>query len=310
MAKGKDINLNLPSVDELFSTQQEREDEKLEKVLQVPISEISEFPSHPFKVKLDEEMEKLVDSVKEYGVLSPALVRPKSKGGYEMVAGHRRMKASELAGMQTIPVLVRNLSDDEATILMVDSNLQREQILPSEKAFAYKLKLEAMKRQGKRSDLTSVPVAHKLGKTSREMLGEQVGESQDQIRRYIRLTELIPTILDMVDEGKIAFRPAVELSYLTKEEQENLFETMECEDCTPTLAQTIKMKHFSKDKKLNEDVISSILQEEKPNQVEQFKIPKNKLTKYFPAGTPVKRMEDTILKALDLYQRRNRGMER
>lgn len=308
MTKGKDINLNLPSVDELFSTQQEREDEKLEKVLQVPISEISEFPNHPFKVKLDEEMEKLVDSIKEYGVLSPALVRSKSNGGYEMVAGHRRMKASELAGMQTIPVLVRNLSDDEATILMVDSNLQREQILPSEKAFAYKLKLEAMNRQGQRSDLTLTPVVSKL--RTNEAVGKEHGDSREQVRRYIRLTELIPAILDMVDEGKIAFRPAVELSYLTKEEQENLLETMECEDCTPSLAQTIKMKHFSKDKKLNEDVIRSILQEEKPNQVEQFKIPKNKLTKYFPAGTPVKRIEDTILKALDLYQRRNRDMER
>lgn len=311
MAKGNAIKLNLPSADDLFSTQEERDEAKRETLIDIPIAEISDFPNHPFKVKMDESMVTLAESVKEYGVLNPALVRPKPEGGYEMIAGHRRKLASELANRQDIPCIVRDLSDDEATIVMVDSNLQREEVLPSEKAFAYKMKLDAMKRQGQRTDLTSSPLATKLkGKRSDELLGEQVGESKDTIRRYIRLTELIPPILDMVDEGKIAMRPAVELSYLPKEQQQELFDTMELEDCTPSHAQAIKLRKFAEAGKLNEEVILSIMTEEKPNQVEQFKIPKRRLDKYFSPGTTVKQMEDTIIKALELYRRREKSRER
>ena len=311
MAKGREIKLPLPAADDLFSTQEERDEAKREFIADIPLTEISDFPDHPYKVKQDESMLELAASIREKGVVNPALVRPKPEGGYEMVAGHRRKFASELAGKTNMPCIVRNLTDDEATIIMVDSNLQREKVLPSEKAFAYKMKLDAMKRQGKRSDLTSVPLAQKLqGKTSRQLLGEQVGESQDQIRRYIRLTELITPILDMVDEGKIAMRPAVELSYLPKEQQQVLLDTMEQEDCTPSHAQAIKMRKFAEAGKLNEDVILSIMTEEKPNQVEQFKIPKKRIDKYFSPGTTPKQMEDTIIKALELYRRRERGRER
>lgn len=308
----KELKLNLPSVDDLFFTQEERDDAQREKVMQIPLAEISGFPNHPFKVRMDEAMQEMAQSVKEYGVLVPALVRPKEGGGYEMVAGHRRKAASELAGVETIPCIVRSLTDDEATIIMVDSNLQRERILPSEKAFAYKMKLEAMKRQaGRPSKNNSVPLAQNFeGKPSRQILGAQVGESQDQVRRYIRLTELEPPMLDMVDEGKIAFRPAVELSYLPKEQQKTLFDTMESEDCTPSLAQAIKMKQFSQEGRLNEDVILSILSEEKPNQKEQFKMPRERISKYFPPGTPAQKIEDTIIKALELYRKRQRDMER
>ncbi len=307
----KELKLNLPSVDDLFSTQEERDDAQREKVMQIPLAEISGFPNHPFKVRMDDAMQEMAQSVKEYGVLVPALVRPKEGGGYEMVAGHRRKAASELAGIETIPCIVRSLTDDEATIIMVDSNLQRERILPSEKAFAYKMKLKAMKRQGQRSDLTSSPLGMKLdGKQSLDILGEQSGESRNQIHRYIRLTELDPPILDMVDEGKIAFRPAVELSYLPKEQQKTLFDTMEGEDCTPSLAQAIKIKQFSQEGRLNEDVILSILSEEKPNQIEQFKMPRERISKYFPPGTPAQKIEDTIIKALELYRKRQRDMER
>lgn len=276
MAKGNAIKLNLPSADDLFSTQEERDEAKRETLIDIPIAEISDFPNHPFKVKMDESMVTLVESVKEYGVLNPALVRSKPEGGYEMIAGHRRKLASELANRQDIPCIVRNLSDDEATIVMVDSNLQREKVLPSEKAFAYKMKLDAMNRQGKRTDLTSTPVVSKL--RTNEILGKETGESRETIRRYIRLTELILPILDMVDEGKIAMRPAVELSYLPKEQQQELFDTMELEDCTPSHAQAIKLRKFAEAGKLNEEVILSIMTEEKPNQVEQFKIPKVALT--------------------------------
>lgn len=228
MAKGREIKLPLPAADDLFSTQEERDEAKREFIADIPLTEISDFPDHPYKVKQDESMLELAASIREKGVVNPALVRPKPEGGYEMVAGHRRKFASELAGKTVMPCIVRNLTDDEATIIMVDSNLQREKVLPSEKAFAYKMKLDAMKRQGKRTDLTSEPLAWKLkGKESAEILGEQVGESKDQVRRYIRLTELITPILDMVDEGKIAMRPAVELSYLPKEQQQVLFDTME-----------------------------------------------------------------------------------
>ncbi len=311
MAKGKEIKLNLPAADDLFSTQEERDEAKREFIAEIPLTEISDFPNHPYKVKKDENMLELAKSIQEKGVVNPALVRPKPDGGYEMVAGHRRKFASELAGKSVIPCIVRNLTDDEATIVMVDSNLQREKVLPSEKAFAYKMKLDAMKRQGQRTDLTCEPLAHKLkGIRSRDVLAEQVGESKDQIRRYIRLTELIKPILDMVDEGKIAMRPAVELSYLSKDKQQVLFDTMEQEDCTPSHAQAIKMRKFAEAGKLNEDVILSIMTEEKPNQVEQLKIPKKRIDKYFSPGTTPKQIEDTIIKALELYRRRERGRER
>ena len=294
-------------LDDLFSTDESRADAQLEKVVTLNPADISDFPNHPFKVKQDEAMAEMVDSVKQYGVLVPALVRPKADGGYEMVAGHKRKCAATLAGITEMPCIVRNLTDDEATIIMVDSNLQRETILPSEKAFAYKMKLEAMKRQGERTDLTSSPLDKKLkGLTSAQQVSQKSGDSQPQIYRYIRLTELIPSVLDMVDSGKIAFRPAVELSYLSKEQQQSLYDTMECEDCTPSLAQAIKMKEFSRDGKLSAEVILSIMQEEKPNQREQFKMPKERISKYFAPGTPAQKIEDTIIKALELYRRRER----
>jgi len=307
----KEIKLNLPSVDDLFSTQESRDDAKREKVMDVPLSEIDDFPDHPFQVKDDEAMQNMVESVRKFGVLTPAVARQKEDGRYELVSGHRRKRACELAGIDTLPVIVRQMSRDEAIIFMVDSNLQREVILPSEKAFSYKMKLEAMKRQGQRTDLTSPPLADKLkGKVSAAVLAEQVGESKDQIWRYIRLTELIPPILQIVDDNKMAFRPAVEISYLPKEEQQSLLDTMEYEDCTPSLAQAVKMKQFSQEGRLNGDVILSILSEEKPNQKEQFKIPKERISKYFPTGTPAQKIEDTIIKALELYRKRQRDRER
>ena len=309
----KPRDLGMTPLDDLFSTDESRAEAQLEKVVTLNPADISDFPNHPFKVKQDEAMAEMVDSVKQYGVLVPALVRPKADGGYEMVAGHRRKCAAMLAGITEMPCIIRNLTDDEATIIMVDSNLQRETILPSEKAFAYKMKLEAMKRQGQRSDLTSAPLEPKLkGSRSNEELAASSPDSRSQIQRYIRLTELIPPVLDMVDSGKIAFRPAVELSYLSKEQQQSLYDTMECEDCTPSLAQAIKMKEFSRDGKLTEEVILSIMQEEKPNQREQFKMPKERISKYFAPGTPAQKIEDTIVKALELYRRRERqrDMER
>ncbi len=309
----KPRDLGMTPLDDLFSTDESRAEAQLEKVVTLNPADISDFPNHPFKVKQDEAMAEMVDSVKQYGVLVPALVRPKADGGYEMVAGHRRKCAATLAGITEMPCIVRNLTDDEATIIMVDSNLQRETILPSEKAFAYKMKLEAMKRQGERTDLTSSPLDKKLkGLTSAQQVSQKSGDSQPQIYRYIRLTELIPSVLDMVDSGKIAFRPAVELSYLSKEQQQSLHDTMECEDCTPSLAQAIKMKEFSRDGKLTVEIILSIMQEEKPNQREQFKMPKERISKYFAPGTPAQKIEDTIIKALELYRRRERqrDMER
>ena len=309
----KPRDLGMTPLDDLFSTDESRAEAQLEKVVTLNPADISDFPNHPFKVKQDEAMAEMADSVKQYGVLVPALVRPKADGGYEMVAGHRRKCAATLAGITEMPCIVRNLTDDEATIIMVDSNLQRETILPSEKAFAYKMKLEAMKRQGQRSDLTSAPLEPKLkGSRSNEELAASSPDSRSQIQRFIRLTELIPPVLDMVDSGKIAFRPAVELSYLSKEQQQSLYDTMECEDCTPSLAQAIKMKEFSRDGKLTEEVILSIMQEEKPNQREQFKMPKERISKYFAPGTPAQKIEDTIIKALELYRRRERqrDMER
>ena len=302
----------LTSLDSLFTTQEQRDEAKRDSVQDIPISQISDFPEHPFKVKQDEAMLEMAESVRQYGVLVPGLVRQLEDGSYQMVSGHRRKLASELAGRDTIPCIVRDLTDDEAVIIMVDSNLQRERVLPSEKAFAYKMKLDAMRRQqGERTDLTCVPVGHKLdSKRSRELLADSSPDSNTQIQRYIRLTNLIPEILDMVDDGRIAFRPAVELSYLTEQEQSALYDTMGREDCTPSLAQAIKMKAFSRDGKLTDAVILSIMAEEKPNQKEQFRIPKERISKYFKPGTPARTMEDTIIKALDYYRKRQREMER
>ena len=293
---------------DLFTTQEERDQKNQEYVKNISIYEITDFPNHPFKVKMDDKMLETIESVRDHGVLVPALVREKPMGGYEMISGHRRKMASELAGKETMPCIVRNLSDDQAVIVMVDSNLQREEILPSEKAFAYKMKLEAMNRQGKRTDLTSTPLVSKF--RTNEILAQEAGESRETIRRYIRLTELIPEILEMVDDKKISMRPAVELSYLPKEEQEILYDTMESEDCTPSHAQAIKIRKFSAEGRLNEDVLLSIMAEEKPNQVEQWKIPKNRLKKYFPSGTSQQKMEETIIKALELYRKREKSRER
>ena len=279
------------------------EEIKREKVRVVPIHAIDEFPDHPFQVKNDEEMERLVRSIDMNGVLTPVIAR-KNGERYELVSGHRRKRACEILGIEVIPIIVREMSRDEAIMTMVDSNLQREYILPSEKARAYKMKMDAMKRQGKRSDLTCVPMAHKLdGKKTRELIGEEAGESADQVRRYIRLTELIPELLTMVDEGKIALRPAVELSYLTVEEQTDLLDTIESEDCTPSHAQAIRMKNLSKEGNLDIDAIFDIMTEEKGNQKEKVKIPMERLDKFFPRGMPQKQVEDTIIKALTFYQK-------
>ncbi len=298
----------LTSLDSLFTTQEQRDEAKRDSVQDIPLAQISDFPEHPFKVKQDEAMLEMAESVRQYGVLVPGLVRQLEDGSYQMVSGHRRKLASELAGRDTIPCIVRDLTDDEAVIIMVDSNLQRERVLPSEKAFAYKMKLDAMRRQGQRTDLTSRPMVEKL--ESVEKMGRDTGESGRQIQRYIRLTNLIPEILDMVDDGRIAFRPAVELSYLTEQEQGTLYDTMGREDCTPSLAQAIKMKAFSRDGKLTDAVILSIMEEEKPNQREQFRLPRDRINRFFKPGTPVQTIEDTIIRALELYRKRQRDMER
>lgn len=307
MAKNSVSGL-LTSVDSLFTTQQEREEAGRESVREIPISEITDFPNHPFQVRMDEKMTEMADSIRQYGVLVPAIVREKPEGGYEMVSGHRRKAACDLAGTQSLPCIVRNLTDDEAILIMVDSNLQREQILPSEKAFAYKMKLEAMKRQGQRTDLTLSPVATKFDTAS--ILGQKSGESRDQVFRFIRLTYLIPELLELVDNGKMALRPAVELSYLPEQEQRTLLEIIECEECTPSFAQAMKLRKFSQEGKLSEDVILSIMQEEKPNQKEQFRMPKERISRFFAPGTPAQKMEDTIVKALEYYRKRQRDMDR
>ena len=310
MAKPSVADLLTP-LDDLFTTQAQRDEAKREHLIDIPLDEISDFPNHPFKVRMDEDMTDLAGSIKSHGVLVPALVRPVGDG-YQMVAGHRRKAASELAGAETLPCIVRDMTDDEAIIVMVDSNLQREKILPSEKAFAYKMKLDAMRRQaGRPSKENGATVLPNFGgKKSREILAEQSGESHEQIRKYIRLTSLTPELLSMVDENKIAMRPAVELSYLSQAEQRALCDTMEKEDCTPSHAQAIKMRKFSEDGKLNSDVILSIMQEEKPNQVEQFKMPKDRISRFFAPGTPAQKIEDTIVKALEYYRKRQRDMER
>lgn len=299
----------LTSLDSLFTTQEQRDEAKRDSVQDIPISQISDFPEHPFKVKQDEAMLEMAESVRQYGVLVPGLVRQLEDGSYQMVSGHRRKMASELAGRDTIPCIVRDLTDDEAVIIMVDSNLQRERVLPSEKAFAYKMKLDAMRRQAGRPSKENLSPLETNLRTS-AVIAQATGDSRAQVDRFIRLTNLIPEILDMVDDGRIAFRPVVELSYLTEQEQSALYDTMGREDCTPSLAQAIKMKAFSRDGKLTDAVILSVMEEEKPNQKEQFRIPKERISKYFKPGTPARTMEDTIIKALDYYRKRQREMER
>ena len=309
----------LTSLDDLFTTQEERDTAKLPTVQDIDLKLIDDFPNHPFKVRMDDAMMDMADSIRQHGVLVPTIVRPKADGRYEMVAGHRRKTASEMAELAKLPCIVREMTDDEATLIMVDSNLQREQLLPSEKAFAYKMKLDAMKRQGKRSDLTSDPLGWKLhGVESASVVGKDNGDSQTQVRRYIRLTYLIPELLELVDNSvlkekdklQIAMRPAVELSYLTEQEQQDLHETMLTEEATPSHVQAMKMRKFSEEGRLNMDVIFSIMQEEKPNQKEVFKIPRERIGRFFAPGTPAKSIEDTIVKALEMYRRRQRDQER
>jgi len=287
-------------VADLFTTQEQRDDAKREKVVDIPITKIDDFPEQPFQVKMDESMQNMVESVKAVGIQTPAIARQKDDGRYELISGHRRKMAATMAGLEIMPVIIRQMSRDEAIIALVDANLQREIIFPSEKAKSYKMKMDALNRQGERTDLTFSPVGKKY---SHEKMAEESGESKTQIFRFIRLNELEPDILQMVDDGKIAIRPAVELSYLTHEQQNALYETMGSEDCTPSHAQAIKMREFAQDGKLNESVILSIMQEEKPNQKEQFKISREHLSKYFPRGTPAEKMQSDIIKGLELLQR-------
>ena len=311
MAKNRGSKIELTAYDDLFETDESRAEANLSKIREIPIAEIDEFPDHPFKVLMDEDMEQLVDSVRRSGVMTPATVRQKEDGRYELISGHRRKKACELAGLETLKCEVKELTRDEAIIVMVESNLQRTTILPSEKAFAYKMRLEAMDRQGQRVDLTSTPVVSKS--RSNEELADKVGESREQIRRYIRLTELVPEILQMVDERQIAFRPAVEISYLSEEQQYTLLEAMGYNDATPSLAQAIKMKKFMQEGKLTDEVIQSIMQEEKPNQKEKPAFKDERITKLIPKSIPRGQETDFVVKALEFYNRhlqRQRGQER
>ena len=307
MSRKKDIDLDLTGFAELFMNDEGRAESRLPRIYDIPLSEIEDFPNHPFKVKMDEDMNQLVQSVKERGVITPITLRQKEDGRYEIVSGHRRRKACELAGLDSVPAEVKELSRDEAIILMVESNLQRSIILPSEKAFSYKMRLEAMKRQGQRTDLTSGPVVQKF---SRDALGDKAEESGRQISRYIRLTELIPELLDMVDENKIAFRPAVELSYLTETEQHNLLNSISYNDATPSLPQAIRLKEFSKAGKLSAEVIEAILGEEKPNQKEKISFKAERLRPYIPSSVPLEKTEDYIIKALEYYQRARERQKR
>ena len=298
--KNQTIDLGLSGYDELFMTQQERADTRKPKVEELPLTELTPFKNHPFKVKNDAEMAELMKSIADAGVLSPALARPKEGGGYELISGHRRLAACKALGMDTMPVIVRRLTDEEAVITMVDSNLQREHILPSEKAFAYKMKLDALKHQGK----TSAQVAQKL---SVEIVGEAAGESKDQVRRYIRLTNLIPEILQMVDDGKIALTPAVELSYLQPSEQETLFSIMDCDEVTPSLSQAQRLRRMSEEQRFTDSAVMQLMSEVKGNQVEYVKVPVDKLRSFFRPDTSMKQMTETLVKAMDFY---NKHLER
>ena len=302
-------NINLKPLDDLFSTEESRADAQREKVQEIPLGELHPFRNHPFKVKDDAAMQDTVDSVREYGVLVPAIARPDPVGGYELIAGHRRHHASELAGKETMPVIIRDLDDDAATIIMVDSNLQREELLPSERAFAYKMKLEALKHQGARTDLTSVQLGQKL--SARDQVAKAAGESAIQIQRFIRLTELIPELLDMVDERKIALNPAVELSHLKKEEQTLLLEAMDSEQATPSLSQAQRLKKFSQQKMLSLDVMRAVMSEEKKTDLDRVTLKNETLRKYFPKSYTPKQMEDTIIKLLEgWYKKRQLSQER
>ena len=302
--------IELASVDDLFSTEEGRQDAKLEKIQELPLSELHPFKNHPFKVKDDEAMMETADSIKQYGVLVPAIARPDPEGGYELVAGHRRHRASELAEKETMPVIVRDLDDDAATIIMVDSNLQRESLLPSERAFAYKMKLEAVKHQGARTDLTSRQVGEK-SQTSIQKVADQAGESQRQVQRYIRLTELIPELMDMVDEKKIALNPAYELSFLKKEEQVDLLDAMDSEQATPSLSQAQRLKKYSQEGHLTLDMMRVIMGEEKKSDLDRVTFTSDTLRKYFPKSYTPQRMQETIIKLLEAWQKkRQRDQER
>ena len=302
--------IELASVDDLFSTEEGRQDAKLEKIQEIPLSELHPFRNHPFKVKDDEAMMETADSIKQYGVLVPAIARPDPEGGYELVAGHRRRRASELAEKETMPVIIRDLDDDAATIIMVDSNLQRESLLPSERAFAYKMKLEAVKHQGARTDLTSRQVGEK-SQTSIQKVADQAGESQRQVQRYIRLTELIPELMDMVDEKKIALNPAYELSFLKKEEQRDLLDAMDSEQATPSLSQAQRLKKYSQEGHLTLDMMRVIMGEEKKSDLDRVTFTSDTLRKYFPKSYTPQRMQETIIKLLEAWQKkRQRDQER
>ena len=304
MKNEKSIDLGLTAYDEMFMTDQERAETKLPRIYDLPLDQIDDFPDHPFQVRMDEDMDQLVQSIKERGLITPITVRPKEDGRYEIVSGHRRKTACELAGLPTIKAEIREMTRDEAIILMVESNLQRSVILPSEKAFSYKMRLEALNRQGMRTDLTSGPVGQKSSSVnSRDELSEQSVDSARQIQRYIRLTELVPELLQMVDDGKIAMRPAVEISYLTKKEQQYLVDAIEYADCTPSHAQAIRMRAFSKDGLLGQHVIDNILNEEKPNQVERISLRYNDAKRYIPSNVPYNKTGEYILKALEFYQK-------
>ena len=308
MATGRKSDFTLPTFDSIFSTQEQRDDAKLAKIRDIPLNEIDDFPDHPFKVRDDEDMMQLVESIKERGVITPATVRQKEDGRYELISGHRRKRASELAGFETLRCEVVDLTREEATILLVESNFQRSQILPSEKAFAYKMRLEAMNRQGQRTDLTSTPVVSKS--RTNEQLGAEVGESREQIRRYIRLTELVPELLEYVDEGRIKMRPAVELSYLDEDSQRDVVDEIDLNDATPSHAQTIKMRKFHEEGKLTTEVISSIMSEEKPNQREKIVLRGDRVRQLIPKNVPLSQTEEFVCKALEHYNRFLRNRDR
>ena len=301
-------NIVLKSVDDIFQTEENRADAQRERVQEIPLDQLKPFKNHPFKVRDDQRMLDTVDSIREYGVLVPAIARPDPEGGYELISGHRRKRGCEMAGLQTMPVIIRNLDDDAAVLVMVDSNIQREELLPSERAFAYKMKLEALKHQGARSDLTSMQVAQKL---SVQKVGDDAGVSKDQVRRFIRLTELIPELLDMVDERKLAFNPAVEVSYLKREEQRMLLEAMDAEQTTPSLSQAQRLKKFSQEGRLTEEAMSAIMSEEKKSDMDKVTLRSDTLRRYFPKSYTPKQMEQTIIKLLDVWQKqRQKNQER
>ena len=307
--KSNGRKLSLTSYDDIFSTEESRADERREKVTEISLSELHPFKNHPFKVLDDERMQDTAQSISEYGVLVPAIVRPREEGGYEIVAGHRRKRGCEIAGLDTMPVIIREMDDDAATLVMVDSNIQRESLLPSERAFAYKMKLDAIKRQGERRDLTSSQVGMKL--QALDIVGKQAGDSRNQVHRFIRLTSLIPELLDMVDNKKIAFNPAVELSYLKQEEQTQLLDAMESEQATPSLSQAQRLKRFSQEGKLSIDVMRAIMSEEKKSDLDNITIPMDSIRKFFPKSYTPKQIQDTIMKLVESwYKKMQRRHER